>query len=98
MFGKDYWAGIVFSSVLLVAFHHIRWPRKLRRVEAYILGDVAILTGMLWWLSETDNIDLWLQSVIYFIISGIVVCGCYCVDWALMVRANERAKRNGEPE
>ena len=74
---RAYFGGLAITILLLVAGHFFRWPRKLRRLEAYVYGTTAIYIGLLWWLGWGS---LFVQMLSFPVAGGLITLLSYHYD------------------
>ena len=96
MFAREWFDGLVVTISLLFIQHWFPWPRKLHRLETYMLGVGAILAGVYVWMLRAGCIEQWIELFVFCLVSGASVCISYLIDWLLKMRANSRFdKSNG---
>lgn len=87
--------GVAVTVLLLVATHWAPWPRKLHRVEAYVIGIASMLAGQAIWLGSLNQWDTWFGLVGWAAASGLAVIFAYTVDWLLRLRIAAKMKNDG---
>jgi hypothetical protein len=92
LFAREWFDGLVTTVSLLLIQHWFPWPRKLHRLETYTLGIGAILAGVYVWMQRAGCIEQWVELFVFCVISGVVVCASYFVDWLLKQRVKNLVK------
>lgn len=75
--------GLATTMALLAALHWAPWRRRLTRIEAYILGTLAILAGQGIYLGFSQA---WIELATFAVAAGLIVGGAYLYDWIANAR------------